>query len=96
MSEIVIGVDGGGSKTRVLVGTAEGEVLAVRDPHVEGQLTLDGREQSVSAPRNAGQVAAYLNGPSANQFPWRVIRREIAAVFFFGKPGEIAVDLRLK
>ena len=28
MSEIVIGVDGGGSKTRVLVGTAEGEVLA--------------------------------------------------------------------
>ena len=28
MSEIVIGVDGGGSKTRVMVGTAEGEVLA--------------------------------------------------------------------
>src|SRR3954468_4000885 len=28
MSEIVIGVDGGGSKTRVLVATAEGEVLA--------------------------------------------------------------------
>ena len=28
MSEIVVGVDGGGSKTRVLVGTAEGEVLA--------------------------------------------------------------------
>ena len=28
MSEIVIGVDGGGSKTRVIVGTAEGEVLA--------------------------------------------------------------------
>lgn len=31
MSEIVIGVDGGGSKTRVLVGTAEGEVLATAD-----------------------------------------------------------------
>lgn len=28
MSEIVIGVDGGGSKTRVMVGTAEGEILA--------------------------------------------------------------------
>jgi glucosamine kinase len=28
MSEIVVGVDGGGSRTRVLVGTAEGEVLA--------------------------------------------------------------------
>jgi glucosamine kinase len=28
MSEIVIGVDGGGSKTRVMAGTAEGEVLA--------------------------------------------------------------------
>lgn len=28
MSEIVIGVDGGGSKTRVMIGTAEGEVLA--------------------------------------------------------------------
>src|SRR2546423_9719505 len=28
MSEIVIGVDGGGSKTRVMLGTAEGEVLA--------------------------------------------------------------------
>jgi len=28
VSEIVIGVDGGGSKTRVVVGTAEGEVLA--------------------------------------------------------------------
>ena len=28
MSEIVVGVDGGGSKTRVMVGTAEGEVLA--------------------------------------------------------------------
>jgi glucosamine kinase len=28
MSEIVVGVDGGGSRTRVLIGTAEGEVLA--------------------------------------------------------------------
>jgi glucosamine kinase len=28
MSEIVIGVDGGGSRTRVIVGTADGEVLA--------------------------------------------------------------------
>jgi glucosamine kinase len=28
MSEIVVGVDGGGSKTRVLIGTGEGEVLA--------------------------------------------------------------------
>src|SRR4030081_2151855 len=38
MSEIVIGVDGGGSKTRVLVGTAEGEVLA----------TVDGPKSAVS------------------------------------------------
>src|SRR2546423_15172433 len=31
MSEIVIGVDGGGSKTRVVVGTAEGDILASVD-----------------------------------------------------------------
>ena len=31
MSEIVIGVDGGGSKTRVVVGTAESEILASVD-----------------------------------------------------------------
>jgi glucosamine kinase len=31
VSEIVIGVDGGGSKTRVLIGTAEGEVLTTVD-----------------------------------------------------------------
>lgn len=31
MSEIVVGVDGGGSKTRVMVGTAEGEILATAD-----------------------------------------------------------------
>ncbi len=31
MTEIVIGVDGGGSKTRVMVGTAEGEILAALD-----------------------------------------------------------------
>jgi glucosamine kinase len=31
VSEIVIGVDGGGSKTRVVVGTAEGEILATVD-----------------------------------------------------------------
>src|SRR5256714_15628998 len=31
MSEIVVGVDGGGSKTRVVVGTAEGEILASVD-----------------------------------------------------------------
>jgi glucosamine kinase len=31
MSEIVIGVDGGGSQTRVMVGTGEGEVLATVD-----------------------------------------------------------------
>jgi glucosamine kinase len=50
MSEIVIGVDGGGSKTRVLVGTAEGEVLA----------TLDGPKSAVSpgqAARSADVIA---------------------------------------
>jgi glucosamine kinase len=31
MSEIVVGVDGGGSRTRVMVGTVEGEVLATAD-----------------------------------------------------------------
>src|SRR3954470_3753702 len=31
MNEIVIGVDGGGSKTRVIVGTAEGEILATAE-----------------------------------------------------------------
>jgi glucosamine kinase len=39
VSEIVIGVDGGGSKTRVMVGTAEGDVLA----------TLDGPKSAVAA-----------------------------------------------
>ena len=38
MSDIVIGVDGGGSKTRVMVGTAEGEVL----------VTLDGPKSAVT------------------------------------------------
>jgi glucosamine kinase len=31
VSDIVVGVDGGGSKTRVMVGTADGEVLATLD-----------------------------------------------------------------
>jgi glucosamine kinase len=50
MSEIVIGVDGGGSKTRVLVGTAEGEILA----------TVDGPKSAVSpgqADRSADVIA---------------------------------------
>jgi glucosamine kinase len=50
MSEIVIGVDGGGSKTRVMVGTADGEVLA----------TLDGPKSAVtpgSAARSADVIA---------------------------------------
>jgi glucosamine kinase len=38
MSEIVIGVDGGGSKTRIMVGTADGEVLT----------TLDGPKSAVT------------------------------------------------
>src|ERR1700737_1748837 len=50
MSEIVIGVDGGGSKTEVLVGTAEGEILA----------TVDGPKSAVSpgqAARSADVIA---------------------------------------
>src|SRR5256885_7013400 len=50
MSEIVIGVDGGGSKTRVLVGTAEGEILA----------TVDGPKSAVApgqAVRSADVIA---------------------------------------
>jgi len=31
VSEIVVGVDGGGSKTRVVLGTADGDVLATVD-----------------------------------------------------------------
>ena len=49
MSEIVIGVDGGGSKTRVLVGTAEGEVLA----------TVDGPKSAVS-PGQAARSAEVI------------------------------------
>jgi glucosamine kinase len=49
MSEIVIGVDGGGSKTRVMVGTAEGEVLA----------TLDGPKSAV-APGQAASSADII------------------------------------
>ena len=50
MSEIVVGVDGGGSKTRVLVGTADGEVLA----------TVDGPKSAVTpgqAARSADVIA---------------------------------------
>jgi glucosamine kinase len=50
LSEIVVGVDGGGSKTRVLVGTSEGEVLA----------TLDGPKSAVTpgqAQRSADVIA---------------------------------------
>jgi glucosamine kinase len=53
MSEIVVGVDGGGSKTRVLVGTAEGEVLA----------TVDGPKSAVSpgqAARSADVIAELV------------------------------------
>jgi glucosamine kinase len=53
MSEIVIGVDGGGSKTRVLVGTAEGEILA----------TVDGPKSAVSpgeAVRSADVIAELV------------------------------------
>jgi len=49
VSEIVIGVDGGGSKTRVIVGTAEGEVLA----------TLDGPKSAVT-PGKAGDSANVI------------------------------------
>src|ERR1700716_3877196 len=49
MSEIVIGVDGGGSKTTVLVGTAEGEVLA----------TVDGPKSAV-APGQAARSADVI------------------------------------
>jgi glucosamine kinase len=49
MSDIFIGVDGGGSKTRVLVGNAEGEVLA----------TLDGPKSAVS-PGQAARSADVI------------------------------------
>ena len=49
MSEIVVGVDGGGSKTRVLIGTAEGEVLA----------TVDGPKSAV-VPGHAVQSADVI------------------------------------
>lgn len=49
MSDIVIGVDGGGSKTRVMVGTSEGEVLA----------TLDGPKSAV-VPGEAARSAEVI------------------------------------
>ncbi|HMG95735.1 MAG TPA: BadF/BadG/BcrA/BcrD ATPase family protein [Gemmatimonadaceae bacterium] len=49
MSDIVIGVDGGGSKTRVMVGTAEGEVLT----------TLDGPKSAV-VPGEAARSADVI------------------------------------
>jgi glucosamine kinase len=52
MSEIVIGVDGGGSKTRLIIGTADGEQL----------LTIDGPGSAVAPGRAAhsAQVIADL------------------------------------
>jgi glucosamine kinase len=50
VNDIVVGVDGGGSKTRVMVGTAEGEVLA----------TLDGPKSAIvpgQAARSADIIA---------------------------------------
>src|SRR5688500_16727021 len=47
MSEIVIGVDGGGSKTRVMVGTADGEVLATLDGPGSA-ISLSGAEHSAN------------------------------------------------
>ncbi len=50
MNDIVVGVDGGGSKTRVMVGTADGEVLT----------TLDGPKSAVvpgQAARSADVIA---------------------------------------
>jgi glucosamine kinase len=49
VSDIVIGVDGGGSKTRVMVGTADGEVLT----------TLDGPKSAV-APGKAAHSADVI------------------------------------
>jgi glucosamine kinase len=54
LSEIVVGVDGGGSKTRVLIGTAEGEVLA----------TIDGPKSAVvpgMAARSAEVIADLVS-----------------------------------
>ena len=52
MSEIVIGVDGGGSKTRLMVGTADGEVL----------LSVDGPGSALSlaGPEHTANVIAEL------------------------------------
>ena len=49
MNDIVIGVDGGGSKTRVMVGTADGEVLT----------TLDGPKSAV-VPGEAARSAEVI------------------------------------
>ncbi len=54
MNEIVVGVDGGGSNTRVLVGTAEGEILA----------TVEGPKSAVApgqAQRSADVIAELVN-----------------------------------
>ena len=53
MNDIVVGVDGGGSKTRVMVGTADGEVLT----------TLDGPKSAVvpgQAARSADVIAEVV------------------------------------
>jgi glucosamine kinase len=54
LNEIVVGVDGGGSNTRVLVGTAEGEILA----------TVEGPKSAVApgqAQRSADVIAELVN-----------------------------------
>lgn len=49
MSEILVGVDGGGSKTRVMIGTADGEILT----------TLDGPKSAVT-PGEAARSADVI------------------------------------
>jgi glucosamine kinase len=82
VSDIVIGVDGGGSKTRVMVGTAEGEVLT----------TLDGPKSAVTpgfASRSADVIGELVTRALAEiAMPGTVLPR----VLYCGVAGAARED----
>ena len=81
MTEIVAGVDGGGSKTRVIVGTAEGEVLA--------EMTGEGSALSTRETEEAAQTIGALIRQAVNSVAFEDIRprRVVAGVSGAGRPA---------
>src|SRR5688500_14497454 len=81
MTEIVVGVDGGGSKTRIIVGSLEGEVLA--------ELTGDGSALTTHDLDEAANTIADLVRRGASSIPDAASkpRTVVAGVSGAGRPA---------